>query len=104
MSFFITSALLCPTAAVTQLNLDDAGTVYRACAQLPALPPEERVLWIDCGQLTCQRALGVSHVVSQLLLLRRAGAALHLQRVNPALWHCLKLLRLDGLFWVEAGA
>jgi anti-anti-sigma regulatory factor len=41
-------------------------------------------------------------VVSQLLLLRRAGATLRLQRVNPALRRCLELLRLDKLFLVEA--
>ncbi|HEX8658059.1 MAG TPA: hypothetical protein VF690_11010 [Hymenobacter sp.] len=103
MSLFSALALPCPSSSIPQINLDDVWAVHRACAQLQSLPPEDRVLRVDCGQLACQRALGVSHVVSQLLLLRRAGASLRLQHVNPALRHCLELLRLDGLFLVEAG-
>ena len=85
----------------TPINLDDATAVHRVCAQLPALPPEARTLRVDCQQLVCQRTLGVSYVVSQLLLLRRAGAALCLHRVNPVLRHCLELLCVDELFWME---
>ena len=86
---------------IIPLNLDEAGAVQRTCAQLQALPAEPRTLRVDCQQLACQRTLGVSHVVSQLLRLRQAGAILYLRRVNPALRRCLTLLRLEPLFVME---
>ncbi len=82
-----------PIARIATVNLDDADAVQRLCARA-GCPP----LYIDCGNLACQRALGVSHVVSQLLLLHRAGARIWLRNVNAPLRRCLRLLRLEALF------
>ncbi|MFC7669752.1 hypothetical protein ACFQT0_22065 [Hymenobacter humi] len=60
--------------------------------------PAPPALDIDASRLKCQRTLGVSHVVSELLLLHRAGASVWLRHVNGPLRRCLHLLRLDGLF------
>ncbi len=82
-----------PIARMATVNLDNAEAVQRMCARA-CCPP----LYIDCGTLTCQRTLGVSHVVSQLLLLHRAGARIWLRNVNAPLRRCLRLLRLEALF------
>jgi anti-anti-sigma regulatory factor len=82
-----------PIARVATVSLDDAGAMQRLCG-LRQCPP----LYIDCSNLRCQRTLGVSHVVSQLLLLRRAGARIWLRNVNAPLRRCLHLLRLEALF------
>lgn len=86
-----------PIYRIKTLRLDEPAAVQRAC-QLPQCPP----LSIDCGNLTCQRTLGVSHVVSQLLLLRKAGARIWLRNVNAPLRRCLHLLRLEELFHLTA--
>lgn len=62
-----------------------------------ALQPRPRLL-IDCRHLKCLRSLGVSHVVSELLVLHNAGADVWLQNVDPVLARCLRLLQLDRLF------
>jgi anti-anti-sigma regulatory factor len=82
-----------PIARTATVNLDNADAVQRMCAR-PQCPP----LYIDCGNLVCQRTLGVSHVVSQLLLLRWAGARIWLRNVNAPLRRCLRLLQLEELF------
>ena len=86
--------------AAVAVDLDVPGAVSLACARTRALdashPRPE--LHLDCDQLTCQRHLGVSHVVSQLLRLRRSGAHVWLHRVNPSLRQCLQLLNLTPLF------
>jgi anti-anti-sigma regulatory factor len=82
-----------PIDRIATVNLDNATAVQRMCA-LPKCPP----LYIDCSDLVCQRTLGVSHVVSQLLILHRAGARIWLRNVNPSLRHCLHLLQLESLF------
>jgi len=82
-----------PIARIATVDLDRAFAVQRMCA-LPHCPP----LYIDCSKLACQRTLGVSHVVSQLLLLRRAGARIWLHHVNAPLRRCLGLLHLEALF------
>ncbi|MGI4760195.1 MAG: hypothetical protein ACRYF0_05785 [Janthinobacterium lividum] len=82
-----------PIARITTVNLDNAEAVQRMCG-LPNCPP----LSIDCSRLVCQRTLGVSHVVSQLLLLHRTGARIWLRNVNAPLRRCLHLLRLEALF------
>lgn len=82
-----------PIARTATVNLDKPADVQRLCAH-PQCPP----LYIDCANLTCQRTLGVSHVVSQLLLLRRAGARIWLRNVNAPLRRCLRLLQLEALF------
>jgi anti-anti-sigma regulatory factor len=86
-----------PIGRIATLSLDRAGAVQRHCA-MPQCPP----LYIDCANLACQRTLGVSHVVSQLLLLHRAGARIWLRNVNAPLRHCLKLLQLEKLFHLTA--
>lgn len=86
--------------ALTSINLDavDAQQLARTLAQAAGRPRPQ--LLIDCGQLQCRRTLGVSHVVSQLLVLRRSGADIWLRNVDPVLHHCLHLLRLDQLFFL----
>jgi anti-anti-sigma regulatory factor len=75
------------------VNLDEVATV-----QLAQALPRNTPLHIDCSHLTTQRTLGVGHVVSQLLLLHRAGMRIWLRNVNAPLRRCLQLLRLNPLF------
>ncbi|GAB3876040.1 hypothetical protein GCM10028824_32990 [Hymenobacter segetis] len=85
--------------APARLHLDDPIAVQRARCAPPRGP-----LVIDCGQLQCQRLRGVAHVVSQLLLLRQAGATVWLRNVNAPLRACLRRLQLSPLFPLdEAG-
>jgi anti-anti-sigma regulatory factor len=86
-----------PIARTATVNLDNAEAVRRLCAR-PQCPP----LYIDCAHLVCQRTLGVSHVVSQLLTLHRAGARIWLRNVNAPLRRCLRLLQLEALFHLSA--
>jgi len=88
-----------PIARIATVDLDKAAAVQRMCA-LPQCPP----LYIDCANLTCQRTLGVSHVVSQLLMLRRAGARIWLRNVNAPLRRCLRLLQLEAIFHLTVPA
>ncbi|MDB5267290.1 MAG: hypothetical protein JWP58_330 [Hymenobacter sp.] len=81
------------------LNLDEPNAVLRARALAFSLGTSS--LHIDCSQLACQRALGVGYVVSQLLLLHRAGVRVWLRNVNAPLRRCLDLLRLNSLFQFE---
>ena len=87
------SRLSWPAPGPTTLNLDEPDAVQRA----RTLPPSAWV-HIDCGRLVCQRTLGVAYVVSQLLLLRRAGTRVWLRNVNAPLRRCLQLLRVSSLF------
>lgn len=82
-----------PIARIATVNLDNTDAVQRICG-LAKCPP----LYIDCSNLVCQRTLGVSHVVSQLLVLHRAGARIWLRNVNAPLRRCLHLLQLEELF------
>jgi anti-anti-sigma regulatory factor len=86
-----------PIGRTATVNLDKAEAVQRLCARRQCPP-----LYIDCGNLVCQRTLGVSHVVSQLLLLRQAGARIWLRNVNAPLRRCLRLLQLEALFHLAA--
>lgn len=88
-----------PIGRVATLSLDRAGAVQRHCALRRCAP-----LYIDCANLACQRTLGVSHVVSQLLLLHQAGARIWLRNVNAPLRRCLQLLKLEELFHLTAFA
>jgi hypothetical protein len=81
------------------IDLDEPGAVQAACAKARSLQPHCPAVRVDCHQLSCQRTLGVSHVISQLLLLRRAGAEVWLARVNAPLQRCLQLLHLTPLFY-----
>jgi len=91
------SPMLAPAPPAT-LNLDETAAIEATCAQLRSLPPAGAQLHIDCGQLRCQRTLGVSYVVSQLLRLRQAGASIWLRNVNAPLRRCLQLLQIGSLF------
>ena len=86
-----------PIARTATVSLDNPATVQRLCARAQCPP-----LYIDCADLVCQRTLGVSHVVSQLLLLRQAGARIWLRNVNAPLRRCLRLLRPEALFHLAA--
>ncbi|MGI4736960.1 MAG: hypothetical protein ACRYG7_17460 [Janthinobacterium lividum] len=86
------------SASFTPVDLDktEASFFVHALAQGPEMPPAQ--LLIDCGRLRCLRHLGVSYVVSQLLVLHQSGARVWLCNVDPLLHRCLRLLRLDALF------
>jgi len=83
---------------LTTLNLDEAAAIEVACVQLHNSLLAQPPLHIDCAHLRCQRTLGVSHVVSQLLRLRQAGASIWLCNVNAPLRRCLQVLQLGSLF------
>jgi len=87
-----------PVVSIFTVDLDAVETaqLVHALAQQPRTQ-----LLIDCDNLRCQRTLGVSHVVSQLLLLRRSGASIWLRNVNPVLRRCLYLLGLDSVFLIS---
>ncbi|TGE28133.1 hypothetical protein [Hymenobacter metallicola] len=86
-----------PILPVMSINLDTTAatelvrTLQRTRQRYPRL-------LIDCGNLKCLRTLGVSHVISELLILHRAGAHVWLRNVTPVLHHCLALLKLTALF------
>lgn len=83
---------------IAEVNLDevDAVQLARALQRCPSQP--RPTLIIDCHNPRCQRTLGVSYLVSQLLGLHRTGANIRLLRVNAPLRHCLELLQLDQVF------
>ncbi|TGE08132.1 STAS domain-containing protein [Hymenobacter fodinae] len=87
-------------SSLTPLDLDrvDAIQVIRTLAQQPGQTRPQFV--VDCGSLQCLRAMGVSYVVSQLLLLHQSGSGVWLRNVSPVLKRCLKVLRLNSLFRV----
>jgi anti-anti-sigma regulatory factor len=84
--------------ATVDLDAVDAVHLARVLASYAQKPS----LLIDCSTLTCLRTLGVSHVVSQLLVLHRAGAQIWLVNVKAPLRYCLQLLQLSKLFHVDA--
>lgn len=88
-----TAAALAPAGPLPTVNLDEADALQAA-----HLLPHRTPLHVDCAHLACQRTLGVGYVVSQLLLLRRAGATIWLRNVNAPLRRCLHLLGLSPLF------
>ena len=91
------SPTLAPAPPAT-LNLDETAAIEATCVHLRSSSPTSAQLHIDCGQLRCQRTLGVSHVVSQLLRLRQAGASIWLRNANAPLRRCLQLLQVGPLF------
>jgi anti-anti-sigma regulatory factor len=91
------STTLAPPSPAT-LNLDETAAIEALCVELRHSPQAPASLYIDCKQLRCQRTLGVSHVISQLLRLRQAGASIWLHNVNTPLRRCLQLLQLASLF------
>ena len=83
---------------ITHLSLDKTNVpeLIRQMARRPLLPRPQFI--IDCATQQCLRRLGVSHFVSQLVLLHGAGGRVVLRNVSPVLQRCLLLLRLDKLF------
>ena len=90
------------TSAFATVDLDDAQALEVARSLQPHPEAGRRHFLIDCGNLVCQRTLGVNHVVSQLLVLRKAGAVIWLRNVNATLGRCLKVLQLNSLFRTTA--
>lgn len=95
--------LLAAPAALTSLTPVDLDEVevtsfVHDLAQGSKTPPAQ--LLIDCAHLRCLRHLGVSYVVSQLLVLHQSGARVFLCNVDPLLHRCLRVLRLEALFMV----
>jgi anti-anti-sigma regulatory factor len=80
--------------ATVDLDAIDATQLARSLQGSPHHPE----LLVDCGRLKCLHTLGVSHVVSQLLVLHQAGANIWLRNVNPTLRRCLELLKVSHLF------
>lgn len=87
-----------PGSPITEVNLDatEAAHIARTLAHYPQQPRPQ--LAVDCRHLRCLHTLGVSHVVSELLVLRQAGADIWLHNLTPTLAHCLALLKLTGVF------
>ncbi|AYA36058.1 hypothetical protein D3Y59_02680 [Hymenobacter oligotrophus] len=81
----------------------DAVPAVQVARALERCPQQPRpLLLVDAANLKCLRHLGVSHVVSELLVLRKAGAEVWVRNASPALRNCLRLLKLDGVFHVHA--
>jgi anti-anti-sigma regulatory factor len=86
------------STTVFPINLDteDAKQLARYLARQPKQTRPQFV--VDCSKLKCLRTLGVSHVISQLLVLHQSGASIWLRNTDPVLKRCLHVLRLDSLF------
>lgn len=84
---------------LTAVNLD-ALTAKQLVGTLPQQAGPPARLLVDCGALHALRTLGISHVVSELLVLRQGGAQVWLRNVGPVLHHCLRTLRLDQIFFL----
>ena len=87
-----------PVSSLTAIDLDAVDAAQLARNRTKQIHQPRPQLLIDCGRLKCQRTLGVSHVVSQLLTLRQSGAGIWLRNVSPALRNCLRLLQLEQVF------
>ncbi|MCR5887886.1 hypothetical protein LRS06_08855 [Hymenobacter sp. J193] len=85
-------------AYLSAIDLDtvDALQVARTLRKNPSVVQPQLV--VDCGALQCLRTLGVSHVVSQLLVLRQAGASIWLCNADSTLRRCLDVLKLQSVF------
>lgn len=85
-------------ASFTPVDLDSVEAAHFMQTLAPHSPPAPPHLVVDCSHLKCLRNLGVSYVVSQLLLLHQSGARVFLRNAEPLLQRCLQLLQLDSLF------
>jgi anti-anti-sigma regulatory factor len=84
-------------ASISSIDLDAVDVKHVAYFLAQHTAPRPHVA-VDCSTLKCLRTLGVSHVVSQLLVLHQSGASIWLLNVDPVLKRCLRLLRLEPLF------
>ncbi len=87
-------------APAYRVDVNVTDPVQLACRLHTAAPDQRPRLLIDCQQLRCLRAQGVSYLTSQLLLTRAAGADVLLYNVEPMLERMLRLLRLHQLFTI----
>ena len=84
---------------LTAVNLDALAAKQLVRTMVQQAGPPSRLL-VDCGTLRALRTLGISHVVSELLVLRQGGAQVWLRNVSPVLQQCLRALRLDQAFFL----
>jgi len=92
------SSLSDPAARVYNIDLNSTDPVQLASRLHQANPERRPQLLIDCQRLDCLRTRGVSHLVSQLLLTKQAGADVLLYNVGSVLVRTLRLLRLQRVF------
>ena len=88
---------------VEVIDLDTTSATQIAGAMRRTLVKRPQLL-VDCNRLKCMRTLGISHVISELLVLHRAGAHVWLRNASPVLRHCLALLKLTHVFPTFPGA
>jgi anti-anti-sigma regulatory factor len=94
------SSLSDPAARVYNVDLNQTDPVRLAGRLYKANPEQRPQLLIDCQRLECLRTRGVSHLASQLLLTRQAGADVLLYNVDSVLCRALRLLQLHLVFRV----
>lgn len=83
---------------LTPVDLDALTAKQFIQTLLPQLKQPRPQLLVDCGTLHALRQLGISHVVSELLVLRQSGAQVWLRNVDSVLQQCLHMLHLNQLF------
>lgn len=87
-----------PRVYSIDLNRLDAVQLARRLHQTDAQRRPQFL--IDCQHLHCLRTHGVSHLVSQLLLAKQAGADILLYNVDAVLGSALRLLHLHQVFHI----
>jgi hypothetical protein len=88
-------------ASCTPVDLDSikaAHFVRGLVQQLSAAPSH---MLVDYSYLKCLPKLGISYVVSQLLVLNQGGARVFRRNAKPVLQRCLQALQSDSLFSIN---
>jgi anti-anti-sigma regulatory factor len=85
---------------VYTVDFDQVDTVQLATRLFRSDPRQRPQFLIDCHHLACLRTRGVSYLVSQLLLTKRAGADLLLYNVDAVLGKALRVLQLHRVFQI----
>lgn len=83
---------------LTPVDLDALTAKQFVQTLIPQMKQLRPQLLVDCGTLHALRQLGISHVVSELLVLWQSGAQVWLRNVGPVLQQCLHVLHLNQLF------
>lgn len=91
-----------PLPKVYSVDFDCTDTVQLAGYLYRADSRQRPRFLVNCQQLTCLRTQGVSYLVSQLLLTKRAGADLLLYNVDAVLGRALRLLQLHRVFDIQS--
>jgi anti-anti-sigma regulatory factor len=91
---------LLPSMPTIAIDLDARNASQWISSLAHQAPEPSPHLVVDCASLKCLRTLGVSHVISQLLVLHKSGAIVWLRNVDPLLHRCLHLLRLHTMFHI----